>query len=294
LEFEKWFSTQEACLDYAVKLRWPDGPTCPHCQGKTFWKYASTWKCSGCRKNLRVLAGTLFQDTHLPLSTWFKAVWHIVNQKFGTSALELKRVLDIRYPTSQTLLNKLRRAMVRSSRENLAGVVEVDETYYGGGAEGKPGRSADNKALIVLAVEVNGSLLGRTRMKVIQSASSKELVGFVKENIEEGSTVITDGSRGYCRLSSIGYKHSIQPVNEGSNALPHVHRIISLLKRWILGTLQGAVSHKNLGFYLDEYTFRFNSRKSGSCGKLFIRLIEQAVTLEPVTWSEIAGNDPET
>jgi transposase-like protein len=233
------------------------------------------------------MSGTIFQDSHLPLMLWFRAMWLIVSHKFGANAMGLHQTLGMSYTTAWNLLHKLRKAMVRPGRELLSGMVEVDETYIGGLAEGSPGRSGEKKALVVIAIELRGKSLGRVRMRVIASATSENLIGFVKDNVEVGSAVITDGWSAYSRLMEQGYGHNVMSVRPGQEVLSNVHLIVSLLKRWLLGTYQGAVDKKRLEYYLDEYTFRFNRRKSRGRGKLFLRLIEQAVVTEPVTRKQI-------
>jgi transposase-like protein len=287
LDFEQKFASEDACIEYLIKIRWPQGPRCPKCQHDKFWRYGTILTCSKCRKNFRILAGTLFQDTHLSLMLWFRAMWFMVSQKFGTNALGLQRTLDISYKTTWYILHKLRWAMVRPGRELLSGTVEVDEAYIGGLAEGTPGRGAEGKALVVLAVELDGTGIGRVRMEQILSSSGANLLGFIEENVEKGSIVITDGWRGYARLENNGYSHIVKPSNIDKKALPHVHKIISLLKRWLLGTLQGAVSREYLDYYLDEYIFRFNRRKSKNRGKLFFRLIQQALQSPPITREDV-------
>jgi transposase-like protein len=224
----------------------------------------------------------------MPLMVWFRAIWNIVIQKFGADAKGLSRILGIYYTTSWNLLHKLRRAMVRFGREMLSGIVEIDETFIGGFEEGKPGRGADKKVLVIIGVEIcNGQKIGGIRMKSIESASSENLLSFIQENVEAGSEIITDGWAGYSKIQSLGYNHQIKKISEDKEALPHVHLIISLLKRWLLGTYQGSISQKQLDYYLDEYIFRFNRRKSAKRGKLFHRLIEQAVQTHPVTRTAI-------
>lgn len=179
--------------------------------------------------------------------------------------------------------------MVRAERTKLSGIVEVDEAFYGAEEKGKQGRGSEDKALIVIATEVHGNRVGRIRLKVIETASSMELMSFIKENVQPGSKVVTDGWRGYSTLSAEGYEHEVKKMKDDKTALPHVHLVISLVKRWLLGTYQGAMEHKFLDFYLDEYVFRFNRRTSKSRGKLFMRLVEQAVQTQPVTGDEIKG-----
>ncbi len=224
---------------------------------------------------------------------WFRVMWIVVTQKYGTNALGLQRTLGLgSYHTAWEWLHKLRRAMVRPGRERLCGTVEVDETYVGGSKPGKRGRGAQGKALVLIAVEDKGELgFGRIRLGRVEDASGESLLGFIKDNVENGCTVRTDGWSGYNGLESVGYKHVTQEASSqsGEEILPLVHRIASLLKRWLLGTYQGAVGMQHLDYYLDEYTFRFNRRTSGSRGKLFYRLVQQAVAIDPVPAKQLVG-----
>jgi transposase-like protein len=243
---------------------------------------------------MSVTAGTIFQDSHVPLTIWFRAMWQITSQKNGMSALGLQRVLGLgSYKTAWAMLHKLRRAMVRPGRDRLDGVVEVDEAYWGGEETGVIGRGAEEKALIIVAAEEDGKGIGRIRLRVIPDASSLSLHGFIQEAIAPGSTVRTDGWRGYFGLD--GYVHDRQVQSrqeEGEHLLPRVHRVIALLKRWLLGTHQGAIGQEHLDAYLDEFTFRFNRRKSKSRGKLFYRLAQQAVLVGPAPYATLVKPQP--
>lgn len=292
-EFEKEFSTEEDCRDYLFELRWPEGFICPKCGNNRYWKVRTVlMECTNCHHQVSVVAGTIFQDTRKPLTLWFRAIWWVTAQKNGASALGLQAILSLgSYQTAWTWLHKLRTAMIRPGRDKLSGCVEVDETYIGGAKTGKRGRGSESKLLVAVAVETKGKKVGRIRMAVVDDASSSSLQGFVKECVEPGSTVKTDGWRGYNGLGSLGYIHEVVKIMgqelEASELLPNVHLIISLLKRWILGTHQGSVSKKHYGYYLDEFTFRFNRRTSASRGKLFYRLLENAVCIKPITYGDI-------
>jgi transposase-like protein len=294
MELEKRFATDAECSEYLFALRWPKGFVCPACGGTKSWKMErNLWLCSGCRRQNSVTAGTVFQDSHLPLSLWFRAMWHITSQKNGVSALGLKRVLGLgSYKTAWSLLHKLRKAMVRPGRERLRGTVEVDEAFWGSKEEGVAGRLTVDKALIFIAVEEDGKGIGRIRLHRIADASRAILHGAIADAIEPGSTVRTDGLRAYLDLE--GYTHdriiqSHQP--DGEHILPRVHLVISLFKRWLMGTHQGAVLHTHLDDYLNEFTFRFNRRTSKSRGKLFYRLVQQAVQIEPVTCASLVKHN---
>ena len=284
MELEQCFHDEGACAEYLAKLRWPTGWVCPRCEGRESWLVRrNRWRCGQCRYEVSVTAGTLFQDTHLPLTTWFRAMWYVTSQKNGVSALGLQRVLGLgSYKTAWAILHKLRRAMVRPGRDRLQGVVEVDETYWGGEESGAIGRGAEEKALIIVAAQENGKGIGRIRLRCIPDLTRASLHGFIAQTIEPGSTVRTDGLQAYRELSGYAHERQVQRRQlKGEHLLPRVHRVVSLLKRWLLGTHQGAVGHDHLDAYLDEFTFRFNRRTSASRGKLFYRLVQQAVQVDP-------------
>lgn len=286
-ELEQRFSSEAACRAYLLHLRWPEGVQCPRCQGRRGWTTArGLWSCRSCGHQASVTAGTIFQDTRLPLSLWFRAAWWVCSQKNGASALGLQRVLGLgSYQTAWTWLHKLRRAMVRPGRDRLTGRVEVDETYLGGPSAKTRGRRAGPKALIVIAAQEDGAGIGRVRMKRIADASDASLWKFIHDCIEVGSVVHTDGWSGYAGLERAGYPHEVTIRTEDCpDLLPRVHRVAALLKRWLMGTHQGAVSHAHLDYYLDEFTFRFNRRTSRSRGKLFYRLLQQGLAVEPSTY----------
>ncbi len=284
MELEQRFASEEACRQYLFQLRWPDGFVCPRCGGKRSWSMTrGRWLCGDCRYQAPVTAGTIFQDSHLPLTTWFRALWYVTTQKSGVSALGLQRVLGLgSYRTAWAMLHKLRRAMVRPGRDRLRGTVEVDETYWGTEEVGVVGRWTEAKALLLVAAEVDGAGIGRIRMRRLPALTRGQAQRFLATAVDPGSVVRTDGLHVYDTLD--GYHHVRQVQRQqppGDHLLPRVHRVVSLLKRWLLGTHQGAIRHEHLDYYLDEFTFRFNRRKSASRGKLFYRLAQQAVQVEP-------------
>ena len=293
IQLHDWFPSEAACRAYLEKIRWPQGPRCPHCPEVTVWRMTPPfYRCKRCGHDFTVTAGTLFANTKLPLRLWFETLWYVVNQKNGVSALGVQRVLGLgSYQTAWRWLHKLRRAMVRPGRDRLLGTVEVDEVYVGGERSGPRGRGAIGKALVVVAAQADGAKIGRIRLARIANASGSELVGAVGRSVEPGSQVLTDGWEGYAGLEARGYRRSIVRATAivGENLLPRAHRVASLLKRWLLGTHQGAVAHSHLDYYLDEFTFRFNRRTSRSRGLLFYRLLEHAVALGPVLCEDLAG-----
>lgn len=297
LEFNRRFNTEHSCQEYLYKMRWPEGFICPHCQHREYWMMkrgqSRQYRCKHCRSWISATAGTIFQDTHMPLQVWFGAMWQVVSQKHGVSALGLQQSLGLsKYRTAWTMLHKLRIAMVRPGRDRLVGPVQVDETYIGGPRTGRRGRGAANKTLVVVAVEDKGNRLGRIRLHKVKDASGESLIPAVKESVQPKSEVLTDDWNGYSKLSYSGYKHTIirKTADIGENLLPLTNRVVSLLKRWLQGTHQGAPRASHLDYYLDEFVFRFNRRTSRSRGLLFYRLVQQAVSITPVTAYDIRGS----
>jgi transposase-like protein len=185
--------------------------------------------------------------------------------------------------------------MVRPDRELLSGTVKVDEAWLGRLEPGVRGRQTESKALIAVAAQEDGKGIGRIRMRFIPDASSSSLIGFVQQSVEPGGLVHTDGWNGYAPLQANGYLHKVTVLKgnkeTASELLPRVHRVVSLLKRWLMGTHQGAVRAEHLDLYLEEFTFRFNRRKSRSRGKLFYRLAQQAMAVKPITYRSIADGE---
>jgi transposase-like protein len=306
IEFQDQFVTEESCAAYLERLRWPKGFCCPSCGTIDEPGRATRGRliCKSCRHQSSVTAGTIFDKTRTSLRVWFAAAWYITNQKQGVSALGLQRVLGLNsYQTAWTMLHRFRRAMVRPDRDLLCGTVEVDEVFLALSRRGtdnpKPaGSKAHNRSHLVavsVAIEVNESKgFGRIRLQRIAAPTINLIVPFVQENIAPGSTVRTDGSAIYATLKDQGFKHdphvilgSKVPAHE---PLPGVHRIAALIKRWFLGTHQGAVDPRHVDYYLDEFTFRFNRRTSRSRGILFYRLIQQSAVAAPATYANIRDN----
>jgi predicted RNA-binding Zn-ribbon protein involved in translation (DUF1610 family) len=245
-EFERFFPSEEACLSCLQRLRWPDGFRCPACGASEAWRTKrGLLLCGACRRQTSLTAGTLFAGTRTPLRQWFAAIWQLVYAKQGMSAMQLKRVMGLgSYETAWAHLHKLRRAMVRPGRDLLGGLVEVDEGYVGGREVGMAGRQTADKSPVVVAVEVREGkqreIAGRVRLSRVEPLTQPGLEAFITEAIEPGSEVRTDGWNVYKRLPGLGYSH--EPINvsrtgkPASASMPHVHRVLALLKRWLLGT----------------------------------------------------------
>ena len=293
-----WFRDDDACLDYLEWLRWPDGFVCPHCETTRSWRMSDgRFWCERCRRRVSVTTGTIFHRTRTPLTVWFAVAGYMTSAKNGVSAKTLQRLLGFgSYQTVWTMLHRFRTAMVRPDRDRLSGEVEVDETLVGGEEHGgQRGRGAGRQSMVAVAVEgFSPRGFGRIRMRCIPDASGASLVSFVCDVVAHGATVLTDGWSGYHDLAQHGLTHRRTILSASGNpahvSMPAVHRVAALLKRWLLGTHQGAVESDHLQGYLDEFTFRFNRRRSDFRGLLFRRLLEQAVQTSPVTYRSLVAN----
>jgi transposase-like protein len=305
-QFLTLFPNDSACARYLEGLRWPDGFACPACGvlGEPYRATRARLMCTSCDHQASVTAGTIFDKTRTPLTVWFAAAWHITSQKYGTSALGLQRVLGLgSYQTAWTMLHRFRRAMVRSNRERLRGEVEADEVWVALGDRDdsvarkglKKNKKTTKVPLLVAAEVVSPKGIGRIRLRRVPSATQEHVEPFIRENVEPPALLRTDGSALYFNLESEGYRHHrtvVHDVVKGKiGELPAVNLVTSLLKRWLLGTHQGAVQPQQLDHYLEEFTFRFNRRRSRSRGLLFYRLIAQACEVGPVTYRDIIAHE---
>ena len=297
---DAWFRTEAGCRDYVRRLRWPEGFVCRRCGaiGEPWVTARGVFHCRACAGETSLTAGTIFEGTRKPLRMWFLAMWLVTSQKNGVSALGLQRVLGLgSYETAWTWLHKLRRAMVRPGRDCLTGTIEVDETYVGGPEVGKRGREVETKAIVVVAAEKSGRAVGRIRLRRVKDVSGDSLLAFVQGAVVPGSVVHTDGWNGYSGLAAAGYQHQVTVITSGAEpaheVMPRIHLVASLLKRWLIGTHQGGIQHQQLDYYLDEFTFRFNRRRSQARGLLFHRLAQQAVAVPPAPYHSIVGPRPD-
>lgn len=282
-EFHLVFPDDAACARYLEHLRWPHGFTCMKCgsigEPYRFAKRRSVvLRCRACQANNSLMAGTVMQDSHTPLSTWFWGAYLVTTQTPGQSAVQFQRQLGLRrYETAFHILHKLRAGMVRPERDAIGSQhpVEVDETLVGGRTKGE-GRGVHHQAAVAGAIEVRPRpagakgtkpkrtvYAGRLRLRLVPNRGAKTLTGFVQENVAKGAVVRTDGWQGYDELAALGYSHDPM-VREGDLErtdahLPMIHIAFSNLKTWLLGTHHG-VSHQHLQAYLNEFVFRFNRR----------------------------------
>jgi len=295
------FGSDARCREYLVRARWPAGFRCAGCSHQRAYshKLRLIEECAACGKQHSLLAGTIFEQTKTGLARWFLAIYLVTSSKGGISAMELKRQMGFgSYQTAWTWLHKIRKAMVRPERAPLSERVEADETYVGGAKPGRPGRGAAGKAKVAGAVEsrrgqARGGRLGRLRLAVVPDVSARSLEGFLAAAVARPATIATDGWSGYGGLAAKGYAH--QPLNlaaswgDAALRLPAIHLVFGLAKRWLLGTHHGAVSHKHLPAYLDEFVFRFNRRTAKNLSHRFARVIQQAVRTRPLTYQAIVA-----
>lgn len=208
------------------------------------------------------------------------------------SAKTLERTLGTSYRVAWAMLQRFRVAMVDTARKHLSGTIEVDETLAGGVKQGGKRGRGTTKSIVAIAIEVlEPKGFGRVRMRHIPDASGTSLLPFISAVAAPGSVIHTDGWSGYSGLSGLKFTHKVTVQSSSSDqahvSMPGVHRVASLFKRWILGTHQGSVAPEHLQSYLEEFTFRFNRRTSGSRGLVFRRLLERAVVTRPVTESDV-------
>lgn len=285
-DFQQQFPTEDACFEFFVRLRWPNGFRCPVCGNATYYFLPKhrRFQCKACKRQTSVTAGTVFHRLRHPYSVLVWALFLASTTKKGISALELQRKLGIRwYESAWLLLQKIRQAMTPHGHFKLSDEVEVDETFVGGSREGKRGRGAEGKTLVAIAVETKGKNIGRARLQRIESASRDELHGFIQAQVASGTLVHTDGFNSYGNLT--GYQHAPRKMSkENPDVLPRVHIIVANLKMWLRGTYNRLPS-KHLQRYLDEFTFRFNRR--GKLSSIFSILTYRCLTTSTITFAEL-------
>ena len=295
IEFDQRFLDPSTCYQYLFTMKWPHGFRCRKCAYQNYWvSKRHIYICQRCQHNHSLTAGTIMDSSKKPITYWFKALWWFTSRKSGINAVNLQELLGLgSYTTAWVWLQKLRRCTIRKDRERLSGTVEVDEFFIGGQKSGKRGRGSTGKTIVVAAVERTGGKLGRIRLKVIPNCSSEALVAFITDAVEPGSTVCTDGWKGYYGLDNTLYNHCQvfqNRVSTKDSVLAGVHLIVSFVKRLIIGTYHGRFDPQYLQNYLDEYVFRFNRRNSKSIGKKFMRIVQQVVNSTKITFSQLIHN----
>jgi transposase-like protein len=291
LGFQKRFGDDEACRAHLFKIRYPEGFICPHCGGKVCYKIAkrNVYECKECGHQVYLTAGTVMHRTHIGLLKWFWALYLISHDKRGVSAKRLERELEVSYPTAWTMLQKIRKAMgARDANYQLAGMVELDDAYFGGPTEGgKRGRGTEKTPVLVgVSVTDKGNPL-YVKMSVIDDIKNRTLVTFAEEKIKPGATISSDAYSSYIKAFSSGaYQH--QPVafnpKEHPDHLQWLHTMISNAKAFIGGTYHG-LGAKHLQRYLDEFCFRTNRRQFAP--QLFNRLLSACAATTTITFRQL-------
>ena len=289
LEFHRWFSEENSCIDYLYQSRWPEGFVCPKCGSRRGAYKIEAYRrveCAECKHQTSVTAGTVMHGTRMPLRVWFNGAYLVTTHTPGFSALQFQRQLGIKtYETAFQMLHKLRVAMVRPNHDRIHGDVEVDETFIGAKKPGKRGRGAAGKVMVAGAVEVldrdeKKERVGRLRLQVVADGSAESLVGFVLGNVEVGSAVRTDGLVSYNTLAKKGYSYEIV----GTHDLEHIHKTFGNLKAWIEGTHHG-VSKKHMQAYVNEFVFRHNRRRTPMAA--FQTVLGLAARTEGLTYADL-------
>jgi len=283
-EFNRWFRSEASAVRYLTDVRFRHGFACPRCGVVVARSNASCWWCKDCRRWFTLTTGTLLERTKVPVVTWLVVAWHLVQTKIGVSALSVERITGVNYSTAWLLLQKMRVAMNQDERTKLSGDVEFDETYVGGVELGAGGRSRGKKTPVAVACEVvSPKAMGRIRLARLPDASALAIADFLERNVEPGSVLLCDDWASYgpalSELRARGLNYTARTTTLSKTEArahlvhPHVHRVAALLKRWLLGTHQGAVTGQHMDAYLDEFVFRFNRRHSRNRGLIFWRLI---------------------
>ena len=291
-EFQECFCTEDACEDHLFQMRWPGGYNCPRCGHDQYYFHGPRhlYECKACRYQASLTAGTIFHRTRTPLKTWFWVIFLMARPKSGISMLSLQRMLKIKtYKTIWTMGHKIRKAMAdRDAHYKLAGLVEMDDSYFGGSKPGKRGRGAAGKATVVVSVEGRGRKAGFAKMHKVEKISSDNIRTIAAEGFAKGTVAKTDGLHAYGVAFRDGdHRHEAVVIGSGKQApklLPWVHTLLSNIKGNIRGVYKG-VHHKHLQRYLDEFCYRHNRRFWED--QLFGRLLHACLHTSTVTFSEL-------
>jgi transposase-like protein len=283
-EFHNQLGTEEACREYLLALRWPNGFVCPRCNHDKGYplKNREKWECASCKYHCSIRAGTVMQGSKKPLVMWFAAIYYMMESKQGFSALGLKRRLSLgSYQTAWTWFQKIR-DYLKPDSEPIMGRVEFDEINLGGSAKntGIAGRGSSKKLLVGCIVECRGRASGRVRMKLFKTGHGKNILSFVRDNVAKGSVIHCDGGRSFIQLSREGYFVDTFKADDKKalgRHLPRIYRIGGLIKRVINGTHMGAVAPWRLEKYFDEYVFRFERKSAASRFELFFDVLKRII-----------------
>jgi transposase-like protein len=290
MDFKKIFNNEDACRKHLFIMKWPDGFKCPKCGNETYYEITTRnlYECSSCHYQASVIVNTVMERTHIKLEKWFWAIYFIGKDKRGCSATMLSKELEISYKAAWFMLHRIRKAMKdRDSNYLLAGVVELDDAYFGAPQEGgKRGRGTDkSKVMVGLSLNEKGNPQF-IKMEVINDLKKETIAKFAQENIENGSTISSDAYRSYNSLKDEGFKLEAKVFNSKNdeNHLKWLHTIVSNAKAFIAGTFHG-LDDKHLQKYLDEFCFRFNRRFFEK--ELFNRIVNSCMNSQKLCFTEL-------
>lgn len=287
-DIQNLFDTEDACREYLIKLRWPDGFICPVCGCKEYYRITTRNKfaCKSCRYQASVTAGTVMDRSHLSLRTWIWSIYLVSRDKRGYSAMQLSRLLNLPYNTAWFLLHRIRNAMAeRDNRYMLKGIVELDDTYFGRPKKGSKRGRGTTKTKVVVAVSKDEEGKPKyVKMQVVPDLKGKTIGKFAKGCIQEGSTVQSDAYRSYRKPIAEKYLHEYQVFDADSDMLKWLHIIIGNAKAYVTGTFHG-LGEKHLQSYLDEFCYRFNRRYMGS--DIFSRLLIAVTQSPPLRFADL-------
>jgi transposase-like protein len=287
------YSDEAKCRELLARLRWPEGVICPRCKSKTISRLftQTKYECADCRYQFSVTAGTVFNDSHLPLETWFMAVLLLCEAKKGMSACQVQRTLGISYKTAWYLCHRIRAAMAEADKPMLSGEIEMDETYVGGKGQGNAERGRGTKKRPVLGIRQRN---GELRLFHTEEVTGKSLEEFLRENVGEDVDVFyTDefgAYRGVAKRMGLSKRHKMvqHGIKEYVRGRAHTNSIesaFSLFKRGLRGSWH-KLSAKHLQAYLEEMTFRFNRRKNPN---LFVDTLRHMVTAPVLTFEKLTA-----
>jgi transposase-like protein len=298
------FSTEEQCLEYVEKMRWPDGVVrCPTCGDKNVKRVLRTAESKNkrpwfylcvnqdCHQQFSPTAGTLFADSHLPLIVWFHAIGLILNAKKGISAKQLQRDLGIGgYKTAWYLNHRIREAMAEGDPKPLGGIVEIDETYVGGRVRGMGVKYAKKQKKVVMGAVERG---GKLRLRHVPDAKHATISGFVKATLSpDVERVMTDQHGAYPTAMAPEFTDRHERVNHiigeyvrGDVTTNSIESAFSLLKRGVIGQFH-KLSGKHLHRYLAEFEYRFNHRTDAD---VFIGTVQRLCGFKPLRFAELTS-----
>lgn len=295
--------SEPAAVTFMEQQRWGDAPACPRCGVVDVYKMTGRdgqrnkdyrWRCKGCKQMFTVRTGTIFEESRLPLKVWVYAFWKACSSKKGISALQLSREMEITHKSALFVLRRIRHGMGEQPATKLTGTVEVDETYVGGKPRFHPAKRGTSARTPVVAMVQRG---GDVRFRMMERVTAGKLANLIAENADLTCRVITDESPAYVKVGRKfqggheSVKHSQREyVREGTDIHSNtVEGVFSLLKRGVMGTFH-SVSKKHLPNYLNEFEFRWNTRKMDD-GQRVARAI-RAVDGKRLEYRESVDNPP--